>query len=771
MEDFFEKYGITKEARIAIVLNTFMYADRCKRISDSPSFESVVKQMYANIEEYEDTQKAALEVVHDYISESFAHKEMGKLKFVNFSQHMGGKYTGAYAAAFKRVDENNKITEVYVVFRGTGSGRWYDNGEGLFQEASKYQNVALRYFNDTIKGLELEADTKIIVTGHSKGGNLSQFVTLKTEREYRNMIKYCISFDGQGFSPEMYNSIKTQPFYKAQCDKMYSICGDNDYVNVLGIKVIPDSHTVYIVTKPHFSDMYGAHSIVPQLYSDVREHKDDFLFNFSLKCFNKQTNKQRQLAECSIAMSAKTMEMSKERRAKTCSAIMTFAEKFIGGNNSYEGLLGEQADTNDCIGFLSDIYNEVIPLVSYAGKEAGDDIFFIVLIGPNLKDKSLLMAPENKKLEYVMSSQETKSLYYLGLTLAYEIMLDSIAEYGYKLGDLLAPELEAKMKFFYYAFLKISDKKQTAEKGFQALVRYAATELVDLVVKNEDIIKQMPVSEIGKVIIGAITSLFCGKNKDEMVTGGVNQMAESVQATRPQMSESCIAASAESFVAMGDMPCAATVAVSPKKKYFIKGTEEDDGIIGEDADEIIMGYGGDDGIHGYGGNDEIYGGDGSDRLYGEDGDDAIYGENGNDWIYGKDGDDFMDGGGGDDVMKGGSGNDTIRGSLGDDIIIGESGNDIMCGGLGSDRYIFSRGFGNDIISDNYSENTIEFRSISPDELTANLNDIGELVIEMKNSTDSIRIRNYSADRFNFVFDSDNYVLKNMENNLAFIRKY
>ena len=67
--------------------------------------------------------------------------------------------------------------------------------------------------------------------------------------------------------------------------------------------------------------------------------------------------------------------------------------------------------------------------------------------------------------------------------------------------------------------------------------------------------------------------------------------------------------------------------------------------------------------------------------------------------------------------------------------------------------------------------TIEFRSISPDELTANLNDIGELVIEMKNSTDSIRIRNYSADRFNFVFDSDNYVLKNMENNLAFIRKY
>ena len=774
MEDFFEKYGITKEARIAIVLNTFMYVDRCKRFSDSPSFKSVVNQMYVNLDGYVDTQKAALEIVYKYLNNSSALNEMGELRFINFSQHMGGKYTGAYAAAFKRVDDNNKITEVYVVFRGTGSGRWYDNGEGLFQEASKYQKVALRYFNDTIRGLELEADTRIIVTGHSKGGNLSQFVTLKTEHEYRNMIKYCISFDGQGFSPEMYNSIKLQPFFKEQCNKMFSICGDNDYVNVLGIKVIPDSHTIYIVTKPPFTDMYGAHSIVPQFYSDVKEHMDDFLFNFSRKRFNQQTGKQRQLAECSIAMSAKTMEMSKEKRAKTCCAIMSFAEGFIGGSNSYEGLLGEQADVKDCIGFLSNVYNEVIPLVSYAGKEAGDDIFFILLIGPDVKDKSLLLAPENKKLEYVMSSQETKSLYYLGLTLAYEIMLDSLAEYGFKLGDLLAPEIEAKMNYFYYAFLKISDKKQTAEKGFQTLVRYAATALEDLIIKNEDIIKQMPVSEVGKVLISTITSLLGRKNKDEMTTGGGHQMAESVQAYSSQMAESCMAdtsSTANSFMPMGDMPCAATVAVSPKKKYFIEGTEGDDGIIGEDTDEIIMGYGGDDGIHGYGGNDEIYGGDGNDRLYGEGGDDVIYGENGNDLIYGKDGDDFMDGGDGDDVMKGGSGNDTIRGSLGDDIIIGESGNDIMCGGLGSDRYIFSRGFGNDIISDNYSDNTIEFKSISPDELKASLNDIGELVIEMKNSTDSIRIRNYSADRFNFIFDNNHYVLENIGNNLAFARKY
>ncbi|MBR5682132.1 MAG: DUF2974 domain-containing protein [Ruminococcus sp.] len=774
MEDFFEKHGITKEARTAIVLNTFMYADRCSRIKDAPSFRSIVNQMYAKLDGYVDTQKAALEIVYEYLKNGSARKEVGELKFVNFSQHMDKKYTGAYAAAFKRVDEDNRITEVYVVFRGTGSGRWYDNGEGLFSEASKYQNAALRYFNDTIRSLELDEDTRIIVTGHSKGGNLSQFVTLKTEAEFRKRIKYCISFDGQGFSPEMYNSIKVQPFYQEQCDKMYSICGDNDYVNVLGIKVISREHTVYIVTKPPFTDMYGAHSIVPQLYSDVKEHMNDFLFDFTRNRFNEQTTRQRQLAECSMAMSEKTMEMSRERRAKTCSAIMTAAEKFIGGNNSYEGLLGEQADTNDCIGFLSDVYNVVIPLVSYAGKEAGDDIFFIVLIGPDVSDKSLLTAPENRKLEYVMSSQQTRSLYYLGLTLAYEIMLDGIAEYGYKLGELTAPEMEAKMNFFYHAFLKISDKKQTMERGFQTLVRYAAEGLADLIAENEDIIKQMPVSGLAKLVMTAINSLFGGKKETAAASASGHQASESAQTCCQPMSEECMAETApaaEFFMPMGDMPCAATVAASPKKKYFIEGTEGDDGIIGGDDGEHIMGYGGDDGIHGYGGDDEIYGGSGCDRLYGEDGNDSLYGEDGDDMMYGKDGDDFMDGGSGDDIMKGGSGNDTIRGSLGDDIIAGESGNDILCGGLGSDRYIFGRGFGNDIISDNYSENVIEFRSISPDELKAELNAGGELVIGMKNAPDSIRIRNYSADRFNFVFDSNNYVLKNTGNKLAFTRKY
>ena len=727
MDILFNSNDITREAGIAIVLNTFMYADRCVRFTGAPSFKSVVDQMYAGLQGYVDTQKAAIEIVHEYLDREPAETDVGELKFVNFSQHMGSKYTGAYAAALKRTDDSGRITDVYVVFRGTGSGRWYDNGEGLSQETSKYQGTALMYFNDTLDSLDITEDTRIIVTGHSKGGNLSQYVTLKTTSEYRDKIKYCISFDGQGVSPELYENMRTKPFYRTQCGKMYSICGDNDYVNVLGKKVIPKENTVYIMTKTHFADMYGAHSIVPQLYSDVDAHKDDFLYNFSGGHFNRQTKKQRQLAECSMAMSARTMEMSQEKRAETCSAIMTCAEKFLGGNDSYEGLLGEKADNEDCIGFLSEVYNVLIPFVTYTGKEVGDDIFFIVLIAPDLEDKTLLAAPEEKKLEYVVSSQETKSLYYLGLTLGYEIMLDSLAEFGYKLGDIISPEFEAKIKYFYRAFLKISDQKQTAEKCFDSLVRYAAVNLADLFVKNENIINDIPVSGIAKAIISIAVSAVKKKIGIDTAASGCSM----------QMS----------------MPCAAEGAASPKKKRLIEGTEGDDGIMGEDADELIMGYGGNDGIHGYGGDDEIQGGSGDDRLYGEDGDD------------------FIDGGDGNDTLSGGYGNDTIRGSFGDDTIFGDGGNDTLCGGLGNDRYIFRRGFGSDIISDAYGENIIEFRSISPDELKAVLNDAGDLVIEMKGAPDRIRIRNYSADKFDFVFDSKDYILINSGAELAFARKY
>ena len=57
------------------------------------------------------------------------------------------------------------------------------------------------------------------------------------------------------------------------------------------------------------------------------------------------------------------------------------------------------------------------------------------------------------------------------------------------------------------------------------------------------------------------------------------------------------------------------------------------------------------------------------------------------------------GGGGNDTLNGGAGNDTLNGNAGIDTLTGGAGNDTMVGGGGNDLFLFSAGFGRDVITD------------------------------------------------------------------------
>jgi Ca2+-binding RTX toxin-like protein len=94
-----------------------------------------------------------------------------------------------------------------------------------------------------------------------------------------------------------------------------------------------------------------------------------------------------------------------------------------------------------------------------------------------------------------------------------------------------------------------------------------------------------------------------------------------------------------------------------------------------------------------------------DRLLGTAGDDSLFGRAGNDRLYGFEGDDYVDGEDGSDRLHGGAGNDTIAGRKGDDTIWGDAGNDKITGDRGRDR-IFG-GAGNDTIFGNYDADTID----------------------------------------------------------------
>jgi len=126
---------------------------------------------------------------------------------------------------------------------------------------------------------------------------------------------------------------------------------------------------------------------------------------------------------------------------------------------------------------------------------------------------------------------------------------------------------------------------------------------------------------------------------------------------------------------------------------LLKGTDDDDGLVGNrnaneidglDGDDEIVGNGGQDILRGGAGDDHIVGGKDNDVIYGGDGDDEVYGMGGKDQIEGGAGDDALYGGDGDDFVSGGSGRDYVSGDAGDDRLLGGDDDDELDGGAGSD---------------------------------------------------------------------------------------
>ena len=165
--------------------------------------------------------------------------------------------------------------DISVIFKGTGSGEWIDNGEGLsgipeqntyitysnrsslFYEktvendyATDQQVEALNWFRKIASKNNWDTTTDITISGHSKGGNKAQFITI-----YSELIKNCYSYDGQGFSPEALNSFKTNlgSKYYERREKIYSFSTENDYVNVLGKRIMPKDRIYF------FESKYGFH--------------------------------------------------------------------------------------------------------------------------------------------------------------------------------------------------------------------------------------------------------------------------------------------------------------------------------------------------------------------------------------------------------------------------------------------------------------------------------------------------------------------------------
>jgi Ca2+-binding RTX toxin-like protein len=155
----------------------------------------------------------------------------------------------------------------------------------------------------------------------------------------------------------------------------------------------------------------------------------------------------------------------------------------------------------------------------------------------------------------------------------------------------------------------------------------------------------------------------------------------------------------------------------------VEGSKFNDTMTGDALDNKLWGMGGDDVLNGGAGNDILFGGVGADKLIGGDGQDtasyataleavalnmATGGTVGDaagdtyvtiEQIIGSAYDDVITGDNFDNRISGGAGNDTINGGGGIDYLFGDAGNDTLTGGAGADVFVYTKGFGQDVITD------------------------------------------------------------------------
>lgn len=119
---------------------------------------------------------------------------------------------------------------LFVAFRGTDNSLigWKENFSMSYLSSIPAQKQALKYLTEIASMYK----GKILVGGHSKGGNLALFASVNAPRKIRKRIIAVYNFDGPGFDKAFYNTRS----YRAVKDKCFTFIPDSSVVGMLFYK-------------------------------------------------------------------------------------------------------------------------------------------------------------------------------------------------------------------------------------------------------------------------------------------------------------------------------------------------------------------------------------------------------------------------------------------------------------------------------------------------------------------------------------------------------
>lgn len=353
------------EAEISMLLDTFMYLDY-KEAREGTS----LKEILLELEHHPDYGGGGIHAgEYTVLKKAVENKAMGELIIHCQSGDMGYD-TGTAACTFTTPDESR----VYVVYRGTGDGEWPDNGVGMTSAATIQQERALSYFEQVIETMEIVKEQRVIVTGHSKGGNKAQFIAMETR--YQALLDVCYSVDGQGFSEQAIEGWRErygEAGYESRRGRIYGIHGENDFVSVLGHSVIPQDRIRYVRTPVEKTNFAGCHDIKYMFATLAYDQEtQEYITTFQGRK-NSDTGKRGELGEYAALLSCGVMELTPERRDGCAAVIMQLMEA-SGGQK--KGLNGERLSLGDLLDFTF----QGIPLIarSLLGEREGRKVLGIL---------------------------------------------------------------------------------------------------------------------------------------------------------------------------------------------------------------------------------------------------------------------------------------------------------------------------------------------------------------------------------------------------------
>lgn len=312
---------VQNEVDISAVLDTFVYLDDQQRSYKGMTLKQIIEHMGNYAEAMTEEQRSYYTTIKDALDRDTSG-QLAKMKLVSQSS-LNTDISKEHLFACTFASEAEDGNHYYVAYRGTGDGKWVDNGEGMYKDKTVMQKAAADYFDYVVETKGLKESDHIIVTGHSKGGNSAQFVTLAS-RHY-DLIDSCYSFDGQGFSRKAIEELFLphlggEEAYQAQLNKMYSINGENDPVHELGIVVIPGERTYYVKVDEN-AGIAGLHALQDMII-DGRVHIDPELGPGPVSEFAK-------------TLSAEMMKLSEEDLQDCALSIMSLIERYAFGGEVY----------------------------------------------------------------------------------------------------------------------------------------------------------------------------------------------------------------------------------------------------------------------------------------------------------------------------------------------------------------------------------------------------------------------------------------------------